>query len=87
MALNAFKCNCLTPLHFKNQLDKHWTNQEVFFLNFNADLTGIASLPICIWMHDRQDAPIGTHWIGLDWIGLDWIDFIIWLFLCELSIV
>jgi len=32
---------------FKNRLDKRWINQEVLF-NFNADLTGSGSLPICM---------------------------------------
>jgi len=32
---------------FKNRLDKHWLNQEVLF-NFNADLTGSGSVPICM---------------------------------------
>jgi len=31
----------------KNRLDKHWRNQEVL-LNFNADLTGSGSVPICM---------------------------------------
>jgi len=33
---------------FKNRLDKHWSNQEVFFNDFNANLTGTGDLPICI---------------------------------------
>jgi len=32
---------------FKNRLDKHWLNREVLF-NFNADLTGSGSVPICM---------------------------------------
>ena len=31
----------------KNRLDKHWLNQQVLF-NFNADLTGSGSVPICM---------------------------------------
>jgi len=32
---------------FKNRLDKYWSNQDVLF-NFNADLIGTGSLPICM---------------------------------------
>jgi len=32
---------------FKNRLDKHWLNQEVLF-NFNVDLTGSGSVPVCM---------------------------------------
>jgi len=32
---------------FKNRLDKHWCNQDVLY-NFNTDLTGTGSLPICM---------------------------------------
>jgi len=32
---------------FKNHLDKYWSNQDVLF-NFNADLNGTGSLPICM---------------------------------------
>jgi len=32
---------------FKNRLDKHWSNQDVLF-DFNADLTGTGSVPICM---------------------------------------
>ena len=32
---------------FKNRLDKHWYNQDVLF-DFNADLIGTGSTPICI---------------------------------------
>jgi len=32
---------------FKYRLDKHWSNQEVLF-DFNADLTGTGSVPICM---------------------------------------
>jgi len=32
---------------FKNRLDKYWSNQDVVF-NFNADLIGTKSLPICV---------------------------------------
>ena len=30
----------------KYRLDKHWSNQEVLF-DFNTDLTGTGSVPIC----------------------------------------
>jgi len=32
---------------FKCRLDKHWSNQDVLF-DFNADLTGTGSVPICM---------------------------------------
>jgi len=32
---------------FKNRLDKYWSNQDILF-NFNADLIGTVSLPICM---------------------------------------
>ena len=32
---------------FKNRLDKHWSNQGVLF-DFNADLTGTGSVPVCM---------------------------------------
>jgi len=32
---------------FKNRLDKYRSNQDVL-CNFNADLTGTGSLPICM---------------------------------------
>jgi len=32
---------------FKYRLDKHWSNQDVLF-DFNADLTGTGSVPICM---------------------------------------
>ena len=32
---------------FKYGLDKHWSNQDVL-LDFNADLTGTGSVPICM---------------------------------------
>jgi len=32
---------------FKNRLAKHWCNQDVLY-NFNTDLTGTGSLPICM---------------------------------------
>jgi len=31
----------------KYRLDKHWSNQDVLF-DFNANLTGTGSLPICM---------------------------------------
>ena len=31
---------------FKYRLDKHWSNQEVLF-DFNTDLIGTGSVPIC----------------------------------------
>jgi len=31
----------------KYRLDKHWSNQDVLF-DFNADLTGTGSVPICM---------------------------------------
>jgi len=34
---------------FKYRLDKHWFNQDILF-NFNADLTGTGSVPICMWL-------------------------------------
>jgi len=33
---------------FKYRLDKHWSNHDVLF-DFNADLTGTGSVPICMW--------------------------------------
>jgi len=32
---------------FKYRLDRHWSNQDVLF-DFNANLTGTGSVPICI---------------------------------------
>jgi len=32
---------------FKYRLDKHWSNQDVLF-DFNADLTGTGSVPVCM---------------------------------------
>jgi len=32
---------------FKNRMDKYWSNQDVRF-NFNAELIGTVSLPICM---------------------------------------
>jgi len=32
---------------FKYRLDKNWSNQDVLF-DFNADLTGTGSVPICM---------------------------------------
>ena len=32
---------------FKYRLDKRWSNQDVLF-DFNADLTGTGSVPICM---------------------------------------
>jgi len=34
---------------FKYRLDKHWSNQDVGYIlfDFNADLTGTGSVPIC----------------------------------------
>jgi len=54
---------------FKKRLDKHRTNQKVFFY-FNADLTGTGSLPICIRMYDGQDEDYLCPQNTLDWIGL-----------------
>ena len=55
-------------------LDKYWINQEVLF-NFNADLTGSGSLPICVWTwylykilaKRTLPPPVWAHQIGLDW--------------------
>jgi len=35
---------------FKYRLGEHWSNQDVGFIlfDFNADLTGTESLPICM---------------------------------------
>jgi len=45
-------------------------------LIFNADLTGTGSIPICIWMCDRQDSCMEKYTLcarqnSLDWIGND----------------
>ena len=32
---------------FKYRLDKHWFNQDILF-DFNADLSGTRSVPICM---------------------------------------
>ena len=50
---------------FNNRLDK----REVFY-DFNADLTGTGSLPICIWLYDRQDVAIGDYMHTLELIVL-----------------
>ena len=60
---------------FKNRLDKDWSNQDVLFFNFHADITGIGSLPICILfylIHDtgKEDYLRPSELIGLDWICL-----------------
>jgi len=56
---------------FKNRLDKHWLNQEVLF-NFNVDLTGSGSVPVCMWtwLQDagKEDSTCARD-ISLDWIG------------------
>jgi len=42
---DVFEANGINT--FKNRLDKCWSNQGVLF-NFNADLVGTDSLPICM---------------------------------------
>ena len=59
---------------FKNRLDKHWYNQDVLF-DFNADLIGTGSIPICMWsnvckMWAKRTTCARLN--ALDWIGLDY---------------
>jgi len=56
---------------FKNRLDKHWYNQDVLF-NFNADLIGTGSIPICMWSNVckmRAKRTTCARLNALDWIG------------------
>jgi len=58
---------------FKNRLDKHWLNHEVL-CDFNADLTGSGSVPICMWTWLQDAGKEGSTCArdtSLDWNGLD----------------
>ena len=59
---------------FKNRLHKHWYNQDVLF-DFNADLIGTGSIPICMWSNVckmRAKRTTCARLNAMDWIGLDW---------------
>ena len=57
---------------FKNRLDKHWSNQDVLF-NFHADITGIGSLPICMWFYIIHDAGKEDYLRPSELTGLGWM--------------